>query len=127
VNPAYTHLRDRLRIGELTVPQLIALFCGLMAGLVWALYLSPFSPYLTLFISIYLTCIPAGSVLLASTTEFDLWLYLRACVRDAFSDGRYMPGPGARSDGYAIDADVDALRSGGGSVSRVGLEEIWGD
>jgi hypothetical protein len=126
VNPAYTHLRDRLRIGELTIPQLIALFCGCMAGLVWALYLSPFSPYLTLFISIYLTCVPAGCVLLASTTEFDLWLYLRGCVRDALSDGRYMAGPGAPSEGYLIDAEEDG---GSGAVRAAGelhLEDIWG-
>jgi hypothetical protein len=126
VNPAYKHLRARLRIGELTVPQMIALFCGLMAGLGWALYLSPFSPYLTLFISIYLACIPTGTVLLASTTEFDLWLYFRACVRDAFSDGEYLAGPGAPTDGYAIDPDGDASSTPPGAARRLDLEEIWG-
>ncbi len=126
MNPAYKHLRDKLRIGDLTVPQLIALFCGFMAGLVWALYLSPFSPYLTLFISIYLACIPAGSVLLASTTEFDLWLYLRACVRDAFTDGRYMAGPGAATDGYAIEPDNDLADTRPVAQGRLELEDIWG-
>lgn len=126
VNPAYKHLRARLRIGDLTVGQLVALFCGFMGGLVWALYLSPFSPYLTLFISIYLACIPAGSVLLASSTEFDLWLYLRACVRDALTDGRYMAGPGAPTAGYAIDPDTDGAGGQRRSAGRLDLEDIWG-
>jgi len=34
-----------------------------MCGLVFALYLSPFSPYLTLCLSIYIASIPAGTVL----------------------------------------------------------------
>jgi hypothetical protein len=125
MNPAYKHLRDRLRIGELTVPQMIALFGGFMGGLVFALYLSPFSPYLTLCISIYIACIPAGSVILASTTEFDLWLYLRAVIRDGFSDGRFMAGPGAPSTGYAIEPDGDTRAADHTSRGALDLEELW--
>jgi hypothetical protein len=125
VNPAYKHLRDRLRIGELTVPQMIAMFAGFMGGLVFALYISPFSPYLTLCISIYIACVPAGSVILASTSEFDLWLYLRACVRDAFSDGRYMAGPGAPTDGYAIERDADHGRPAQAGSERLDLGVLW--
>jgi hypothetical protein len=125
VNPAYKHLRDRLRIGDLTVPQLVAMFAGFMGGLVFALYLSPFSPYLTLCISIYIACVPAGSVILASTSEFDLWLYLRACIRDGFSDGRYMAGPGAPTDGYAIEPDVDPGRSAQAASDPLDLGELW--
>jgi hypothetical protein len=127
VNPAYKHLRDRLRIGDLTVPQIVSMFCGFMGGLVWALYLSPFSPYLTLFTAIYLACLPAGAVLLASSTEFDLWLYLRACVREAFTDGRFTAGAGELSGGYSITVDAD--RTGRGTVSgaRPRLEDVWGD
>jgi len=105
MNPAYKHLTDRLRIGELTVPQIIGVFCGLMAGLVFALYLSPFSPYLTLCLAIYITCIPAGVVLLASSTEFDAWLYVRARIAESVTDGRYEAGPGAALTGYSIEAD----------------------
>jgi hypothetical protein len=105
VNPAYKHLTDRLRIGELTVAQIFALFCGLMAGLVFALYLSPFSPYLTLCLAIYIACVPAGIVLLASTTEFDAWLYVCARLGECVSDGRYEPGPGVSITGYVIEAD----------------------
>jgi hypothetical protein len=111
MNPAYKHLSDRLRIGELTIPQIISLFCGLMSGLVFALYISPFSPYLTLFIAIYIASIPTGAVLLASTTEFDLWLYIRARTHHRLSDGRYIAGPGVSCQGYVIERDEDGARS----------------
>ncbi len=126
MNPAYKHLSDRLRIGELTVPQIIALFCGLMGGLVFALYLSPFGSYLTLFVAIYIATIPCGAVLMASSTEFDLWLYLRALVHDHASDGRYTAGAGETCEGYAIEADEDGPRSTGrDETPLVDLGAIW--
>jgi hypothetical protein len=127
VNPAYTHLRDRLRIGELTVPQIVSMFCGFMGGMVWALYLSPFSPYLTLFTAIYLACLPAGTVLLASSTEFDLWLYMRACAREAFTDGRFTAGAGEATDGYSITADAESGGQRQPSPARLELGDVWGD
>jgi hypothetical protein len=127
VNPAYKHLRDRLRIGDLTVAQIVSMFCGFMGGLVWALYLSPFGPYLTLFTAIYLACLPAGTVLLASSTEFDLWLYLRACVREAFTDGRFTAGAGELTDGYSITADSDQAVQRGVTSARPELGDVWGD
>jgi hypothetical protein len=127
VNPAYKHLQDRLRIGDLTVPQIVAMFCGFMGGLVWALYLSPFSPYLTLFTAIYLACLPAGSVLLASSTEFDLWLYLKGCVREAFTDGRFTAGPGEGTNGYSVFAEADRTGERAGSVAPLELRDLWGD
>jgi len=127
VNPAYKHLRDRLRIGDLTVPQIVSMFCGFMGGLVWALYLSPLSPYLTLFTAIYLACLPAGSVLLASSTEFDLWLYLRACAREAFTDGRFTAGAGEPTDGYSITADADRVGQRPAARARLELGDVWAD
>ena len=126
MNPAYKHLTDRLRIAELTVPQIAGLFAGLMSGLVFALYLSPFSPYLTLFVSIYIASVPVGTVLLATSTEFDLWLYVKACVGEQLSDGRYMAGPGDVFTGYVIEADGPAGRSSSASGGRgLDLEELW--
>lgn len=126
MNPAYKHLTDRLRIAELTIPQIAGLFAGLMSGLVFALYLSPFSPYLTLFVSIYIASVPVGTVLLATSTEFDLWLYVKACVGELLSDGRYMAGPGDLFTGYVIDADEPAGRSSSASGDRgLDLEELW--
>jgi hypothetical protein len=127
VNPAYKHLQDRLRIGDLTVPQIVAMFCGFMGGLVWALYVSPFSPYLTLFTAIYLACLPAGTVLLASSTEFDLWLYLKGCVREAFTDGRFTAGPGESTDGYSTFTETDRSDERAASATPPQLRDLWGD
>jgi hypothetical protein len=127
VNPAYKHLRDRLRIGDLTVLQIVCMFGGFMGGLVWALYLSPFGPYLTLFTAIYLACLPAGTVLLASSTEFDLWLYLRACVREAFTNGRFTAGPGEVTDGYSITAEADRAGERASHATSLYLGDLWGD
>lgn len=127
MHPAYKHITDRLRIAELTIPQIIGLFGGLMSGLVFALYLSPFSAYLTLFVSIYIAGIPAGTVLLATSTEFDLWLYVKACVGELTSDGRYTAGPGDQFTGYVIEDD-QPVGHGYQSSNRAGLldlEELW--
>jgi hypothetical protein len=126
MNPAYKHIRDRLRFGELTIPQIIALFCGLMSGLVFALYISPFSPYLTLFIGIYIASIPMGAVLLASTTEFDLWLYLRARIHNQMTDGKYVAGPGESCTGYSIEPEDELVNFNRRTETRpVDLEAIW--
>jgi hypothetical protein len=126
MNPAYKHLTDRLRIAELTVPQIAGLFGGLMCGLVFALYLSPFSPYLTLCLSIYIASIPAGTVLLATSTEFNLWLLIRACIGERMSDGRYAAGPGEGSTGYVIAPDETAARvDAAGAVGLLDLGELW--
>jgi hypothetical protein len=126
MNPAYKHLSDRMRIAELTIPQIVGLSCGFLCGLVFALYVSPFGAYPTLFLSIYIATIPAGAVLLASTTEFDVWLFLRACVRDRLSEGRYVPGPGPDGEGYVIEGDHDGQRRGVDEDTQArDLEAIW--
>jgi hypothetical protein len=122
---AYKHLTDRLRIAELTIPQLAGVFTGLLCGLLFALYVSPFSPYLTLVLSIYIAGVPAGTVVLATSTEFDLWLYVKACVGGLASDGRFTPGPGQETPGYSITANA-----GGGAARALSeplnLGELWG-
>lgn len=125
MNPAYKHLSDRLRIGELTVPQLVSLFCGLMCGLVFALYISPFSPYVTLFTAIYIASVPTGTVLLASTTEFDAWLHLQASVHDRLTDGRYVAGPGVNYQGYEIEPDEARRPATGTDRQTADLGAIW--
>lgn len=127
MNPAYKHLTDRLRIAELTVPQIAGLFAGLMCGLLFALYVSPFSPYLTLCLSIYIASIPAGTVLLATSTEFNLWLLARACVGERLSDGRYAAGPGDGFTGYVIGPDDTPARTerDAGSVGLLDPGALW--
>jgi hypothetical protein len=117
-----------LRIAELTWPQIAGLFAGLMSGLVFALYLSPFSPYLTLCFSIYIASIPAGTVLLATSTEFDLWLYVRACISEQLTDGKYTAGSGEHGAGYVIRPDKPSRKrptSKRDDATRVDLGALW--
>lgn len=105
VNPAYKHLGAKLRFAELTLAQLAVMVCALMGGLVFALYLSPFSAYPTLFISVYLTALPAGAVYMASISRIDVWLLIRSMVRHLTSDGRFLAGAQLPLDGYVILPD----------------------
>ncbi|MGA2163715.1 MAG: hypothetical protein ABSH36_04525 [Solirubrobacteraceae bacterium] len=114
-----------MRIAELTVPQILGLLGGLMCGLVFALYVSPFSPYLTLCLSIYIASIPAGTVILATSTEFDLWLYVKACVGERLSDDRYAAGPGEQFTGYVIEPDLPSGRERGVGGERLDLGALW--
>ncbi len=125
MHPAYKHLTDRLRIAELTIPQITGLLGGLLLGLVFALYISPFSPYLTLFLSIYIAGIPAGTVLLATSTEFDLWLYVKACIGERLSDGRYTAGPGEQHAGYTITDDQTGRAQATNAGDPMDLRELW--
>jgi hypothetical protein len=127
MNPAYKHVTDRLRIAaELTTAQVAGLLGGVVAGLVFALYISPFGAYVTLCLSIYIACIPAGTVLLATSTEFDLTLYIKACIEERTTDGRYTAGAGQQSSGYEIEGDETpgrlAVHDGDG---RLDLEALW--
>lgn len=125
MHPAYKHLTDRLRIAELTIPQIAAALIGLLCGLLFALYVSPFSPYLTLCVSIYIAGVPAGAVVLATSTEFDLWLYVKACFGEVFSDGRYTPGPGEETAGYSVTPS-DTPGHTRYRNEPLDLEELWG-
>jgi hypothetical protein len=54
-----------------------------------------------------------------------VWLYLRAVVRDGFSDGRYMAGPGEPTRGYVIDAESGRHRAGPAGAAPLDLEDLW--
>jgi hypothetical protein len=105
LNVAYKHLESRLRIAELTVGQWAGVFVGVMTGLIWASYLSPFGTYLTLISAVYLAGMPVVAAFLASFTEFDLWLHLRALLNYRRSVGRFVPGPGDTVTGYVVEPD----------------------
>lgn len=107
MNIAYKHLDTKVRIGDLTIGQWVGVIVGIALGLVWALYVSPFGIYLTLFTAIYLGGIPIGAMFLANVTEFDLWLLLRSAVRWRRRESRFLPGPGDSSRGYLVHDESD--------------------
>jgi hypothetical protein len=126
MNPAYKHLADKLRFGELTIGQIMSLLCGVLGGLIFALYLSPFGSYVTLCLSVYVASIPVGAALLAGTSDFDLWRQLRSMVRHHLSDGCYLPGAGEQAHGYAILVDpIAAAAAEDRALAAVDLAALW--
>jgi hypothetical protein len=105
VNVAYKHLDAKLRIADLTIGQWISVLVGIGVAAVWGLYLSPLGTYLTLVSSVYFGALPAAAALLASMSEFDLWLVLRSALRWYRLEGRFASGPGGSAHGYVVRAD----------------------
>jgi hypothetical protein len=66
-------------------------------------------------------------VLLATSTEFNLWLLARACVGERLSDGRYAAGPGDGFTGYVIGPDDTPARTerDAGSVGLLDPGALW--
>lgn len=106
MNVAYKHLDAKLRVADLTIGQWLGVIAGVVLAFVWGVYLSPFGAYVTLLSAIYLAGIPIGATLLASVTEFNLWLLIRSALRWRRSGGRYVPGPGESPRGYVVREDV---------------------
>lgn len=104
-NLAYKHLESKLKIGELTVVQWAGFFTGVMLAIAWAMYVSPFGAYITLITAIYLGGIPAAAAFLASVSDFDVWLHLRAMAAWRRATGRFQPGPGDSAHGYVLTTD----------------------
>jgi hypothetical protein len=127
MNLAYKHLESKLKIGEFTITQWAGFFVGVMAALIWAMYLSPFGAYITLVTSVYLGGLPAGAAFLASVSDLDLWLHLKALVRHRRMIGRYVSGPGVSVSGYVLTADRSEglVAASVSSHDDLDLAELW--
>lgn len=125
MNAAYKHLETRLRIAELTLSQWAAVLGGIALAILWGGFLSPFSKYLTLFTSIYLGGIPTVLALIASQTEFNIFVRLRAMARWRRGADRYEAGAG-EAHGYVIVPDPAAARSRVGErVPELDYAALW--
>ncbi|HXE43796.1 MAG TPA: hypothetical protein VN635_01225 [Conexibacter sp.] len=124
--PTYRHLEAKLRVAELTIAQWAGVGVGLLLAFGWA-QLSPFGTKLTLFVGIYLAGLPATVAFVASQTDYDFWIHVRALGRWHAGGGRYAPGPGAAAHGYALRApssrERDALADR--SVPALDVDALW--
>ncbi|MDO8208994.1 hypothetical protein [Conexibacter sp. CPCC 206217] len=111
MNTAYKHLESRLKIAELTIAQWSGIVLGLVLGIGWGMYLSPFGAYISFFTAVYLGGIPAMAAWLASQMDFDLWLHLRAALSWRRGGHVYLPGPGQSALGYVVISDPDDERA----------------
>jgi hypothetical protein len=116
MNPAYKHLDSKLRIADLSMGQWFGLVLGLSVALLWGFQLSPLGAYLTIGTSVYLGAIPAGAAILAGYYEVNLGVVVRSALTWTHLDGRFVPGAGPPSPGYAVSPgrgarDSDLLQS----------------
>jgi hypothetical protein len=127
MNIAYKHLDAKLRIADLTVGQWIGIILGVGLAVVWGLYLSPLGEYLTLITSIYFGAVPALAAVFASTSDFDVWLMIRAAWRWRRLDGRFASGPGDAARGYVVrgQAEEPERRSPRTRVKELELASLW--
>lgn len=108
MNATYKHLDAKLRIAELTVGQWLAVLIGVMLAIVVGLYIRPGGAAFTLFISVYLGGVPVAAVFVASMSDFNVWLLLRAAAEWRRRDGRFLPGPGEPTSGYRVSVTPES-------------------
>jgi hypothetical protein len=127
VNPAFKHLDAKLRIAELTIRQWIGVFVGVMMAFLYADLLHPFGTMVTTITAVYIAGIPIAVALLAGFSDFDAWLVLRSAVRWRSADGRYLPGPGAPTEGYRVLTPVDESFGHGEPLAELDIAGLWGE
>lgn len=124
MNLAYKHLESKLKIADMTLGQIAGAFLGLVAGGVWAMYVSPFGVYVTLFTAVYIAGVPVGAAFVASVSDFDLWLYVRSALGYRRGDLRFQPGPGESAVGYVVLVD-DGRDTTSSTTPDLDLETLW--
>jgi len=125
MNPAFRYLEHKLRIGEFTAGQWIAIALGLFAAGVWATQLSPFGGWITAFSAAYMAMVPAGAAIAIGSSDFDIWDELKQLVRWHRTPGRYLPGPGSATDGYVLLADPTDERRAAREAPDLDLTLLW--
>jgi hypothetical protein len=127
VNTAYKHLDSKLRVAELSVGQWIAVLAGLVLGIVWGVYISPFGTTITTISAVYLGAVPGGAALFASLTEFDPVLVVRSALAWRRLEGRFVPGPGDSASGYTVFEDRRERegREARRKAAEVDLASLW--
>jgi hypothetical protein len=127
MNVAYKHLEAKLRIGELSLGQWLALFVGAITALMWGFYISPFGMSLTIFTACYIGGIPGAAIFLATNSDVDIVLLLRSAVRWRREEGRYVAGSGDARPGYALAADAGEAHATNGSqqLTELDLAALW--
>ena len=101
MNSAPAHLESKLRLFlDLSVGQLVAVFLGILLGVVWAKWLAPFGGMAAALSGTYIAAVPVVPVFVASQSEFDLvdWRSARSA------------GGGSRAGTYRAPAsDIRAI------------------
>jgi hypothetical protein len=131
-NVTYKHLEGKTLVGPLSLWQWAQLFAGIVAGVVFGLYLSPLPATATVFVSCLLPGLPLAAGYGAMGLEFSLWQMARAALRYWRKPRHHLPGPGHSATGYLVQPEPDPLapiarhRPSTAEVSPVhNVEELW--
>jgi hypothetical protein len=115
VNPTYKHLETSLRLGALTLAQWAQVTVAVSCAAVFALYLSPFGPDVTIFVSIFIGGLPLAVSYGAMGPDFSVAEQFRAAWRYWREPGRYLSGSGGASTGYVVRRESSTEEGGVGS------------
>jgi len=128
VNAAPAHLESKLRFWDFTVGQIAAAFAGILLGVVWAKFISPWHGMWGAMTGAYIAALPVIPVFVASQTEFDLGALVLGAIRWRRLDGRYVPGAGTDRGGYAITTQAsDSASAGNPHALDLDLAALWAD
>jgi len=128
VNAAPAHLESKLRFWDFTVGQIAAAFAGILLGVVWAKFISPWHGMWGAMTGAYIAALPVIPVFVASQTEFDLGALVLGAIRWRRLDGRYVPGAGTDRGGYAITTQASDIESAGNPHALdLDLAALWAD
>jgi hypothetical protein len=123
---APAHLESRLRFWDFTVGQIAAAFVGIMLGVVWAKFVSPFHGIWAAMSGAYIAALPVIPVFVASQTEFDLWGLVMGVARWRRLEGRYLPGAGETASGYVLLGEHDQRGpTESGESLELELQTLW--
>jgi hypothetical protein len=129
-NETYKHLEDPLKLSGLTIGQYTALCGTTLVAIIFGLYLSPFSPGVTIGVSLFLAGLPVSLSYAVSGADIaisDTLVFLYRWVR---GDKHFLPGAGDTPVGYVVaQAGTEEPRPPRSSedvaVARRQLEGVW--
>ena len=124
MNSAPAHLESKLRLFlDLTVGQLVAVFFGVLLGVVWARFLAPFGGMAAALSGTYIAALPVVPVFVASQSEFDLGRLVLGAIGWRRLEGRYLPGASERYQGYLLLGEATGQDPGG--ALELDLQALW--
>jgi hypothetical protein len=131
-NVTYKHLEGKTVVGLFSLGQWVQLLAGLVAGLVFGIYLSPLPPMPTVFLACLLPGLPLAASYGAMGLEFSLTQGARAAWRFWRQPHRHLPGPGEAASGYLVEQPPDPYQPSAAADnselevrSPRGLGELW--
>jgi hypothetical protein len=124
-NPTYKQLEASMRISAFTLWQWVEVSISSLVALVFGIYISPFTTTATLFVSIVLAGSPVALSYGAMAHEWSVADALRAQWAWFMRPRRYLPGAGAASCGYLVEATAPQPEAECRTVQREEPAVLW--